>query len=45
MDIHIVPEIKEAIIMKKKLFRRVLSAFLAALCLAGFVLMGGNARA
>ena len=31
--------------MKKKLFRRVLSAFLAALCLAGFVLMGGNARA
>lgn len=31
--------------MKKKLFRRVMSAFLAALCLAGFVLMGGNARA
>ena len=40
MDIHIVPEIKEAIIMKKKLFCRVLSAFLAVLCFGSFALFG-----
>lgn len=31
--------------MKKKLFRQIVSAFLAVLCLGGFVLFGGTAKA